>query len=293
MWKTLVVVACLSGAMMAQNTIQGCANQQNGNLRVVPNASYCRNPEYPVSWNVVGPQGAQGPQGIQGPQGVPGPQGLPGAPGTQGPPGPKGDTGDTGARGPAGLPGPKGDTGATGPEGPAGPGGVRGIKEFVFDAKNPAQTWTAPTGVTQVMVEMWGAGGGGGNGDPTSPCFSFGGNGGSYSRGVVSVNPGASYSIIPGKGGENNQDGQDSSMADDMGNKLITAGGGGTCFKVAGSIDPTAAISRLGLSLKDTAGQPAFGATFSPGPDAEKTGRGANWFDPLAHAFPGYVLLTW
>ena len=224
MWKTLVVVACLSGAMMAQNTIQGCANQQNGNLRVVPNASYCRNPEYPVSWNVVGPQGAQGPQGIQGPQGVPGPQGLPGAPGTQGPPGPKGDTGDTGARGPAGLPGPKGDTGATGPEGPAGPGGVRGIKEFVFDAKNPAQTWTAPTGVTQVMVEMWGAGGGGGNGDPTSPCFSFGGNGGSYSRGVVSVNPGASYSIIPGKGGENNQDGQDSSMADDMGNKLITAG---------------------------------------------------------------------
>ena len=114
---------------MAQNTIQGCANQQNGNLRVVPNASYCRNPEYPVSWNVVGPQGAQGPQGIQGPQGVPG---LPGLPGAQGAAGTKGDKGDPGAIGPQGPKGVKGDqgeiglTGAIGNPGPPGPPGPPG-----------------------------------------------------------------------------------------------------------------------------------------------------------------------
>ncbi len=297
MWKTLVVVGCLSGAMFAQNTIHGCANQQNGDLRVVPNASYCRVPEVPVSWNIVGPQGPQGPQGVQGPQGIPGlpgPQGLPGAPGAQGPAGPKGDTGDAGARGPAGLPGPKGDTGATGPEGPAGPGGVRGIQEFAFDANKPVQTWVAPPGVTQVMVEMWGGGGGGGNADITSHCFEAGGNGGAYSRGVIAVIPGETYTILVGSGGQNNQSG-DSSSVSDGGQTLIFAGGGGTCWFVpGGAVDPSAAISRPGsVSFENPAGQPAFGATFSPGPDAEKTGRGANWGDPLGHAFPGYVLLTW
>lgn len=100
MWKAIVVIGCLSGAMMAQNTIQGCANQQNGNLRVVPNASYCRNPEYPVSWNVAG---------------------------TQGPAGPAGPKGDPGPPGPAGVAGPKGDSGSPGPQGPTGPQGPPGF----------------------------------------------------------------------------------------------------------------------------------------------------------------------
>jgi Collagen triple helix repeat (20 copies) len=129
MWKTTMAVACLSGAMFAQNTIQGCANQQNGNLRVVPNATYCRNPEIPVSWNV------------QGPQGVPGLPGVPGAPGT---PGPKGDKGDTGATGPKGdhgemgLTGPMGNPGIQGPAGPAGDSGA-GVGYF------------SPIGV----IQMW------------------------------------------------------------------------------------------------------------------------------------------
>src|SRR5882724_362248 len=57
--------------------------------------------------------------------------------------------------------------------------------------------------------------------------------------------------------------------------------------------DFNATISRHLKSPFPTAGQPAFGATFSPGPDGEFTGKGANWGDPLSHAFAGYVLLTW
>jgi len=78
------------------------------------------------------------------------------------------------------------------------------------------------------------------------------------------------------------------------GQTLIVAPGGlGAGAGAVTGADPNAAIARRGGSNLSAAGEPAFGATFCPGPDGDKTGRGANWADPFGHAFAGYVLLTW
>ena len=76
-----------------------------------------------------------------------------------------------------------------------------------FDAST---TWTCPTGVTRIKVELWGGGGAGGNycyynGNPvTSGIYvNNGGNGGNggYNMAYLSVTPGASYQVTIGAGG--------------------------------------------------------------------------------------------
>ena len=71
----LVVGLALAGTAGAQ-VINGCADVNKGNLRVVKPNEPCGNNEYAVIWNAVGPQGPQGPQGVAGPTG---PTGAPGA----------------------------------------------------------------------------------------------------------------------------------------------------------------------------------------------------------------------
>ena len=100
--------------------IVACVNGQNGNARIVGSAGDCRQPEYAVQWNIVGPQG---PQGEQGPQGAPGPQGPPGQQGPPGDPGPQGPEGEQGPQGEQGIQGETGPQGDPGPEGPEGPPG--------------------------------------------------------------------------------------------------------------------------------------------------------------------------
>lgn len=139
-------------------------------------------------------------QGPAGPQGAQGPPGAPGAAGAQG------ATGAQGMQGPAGPQGPPGNSGS-------GTGGFNGIQEFTQNG-----TLTVPAGVTHLLVELWGAGGGGGGGllgaegcaaQLIGGCNTFaiagpqghGGGGGSYTRAVVSVTPGMTYSIVIGTGG--------------------------------------------------------------------------------------------
>lgn len=76
-------------------------------------------------------------------------------------------------------------------------------------------TWVVPGEVTKIIVEVWGAGGGGGELACGSPCginstnvgasggLSAGGSGGSggYARSILSVTPGSSYNIVVGTGG--------------------------------------------------------------------------------------------
>ena len=65
-------------------------------------------------------------------------------------------------------------------------------------------SWTAPTGITSVQVECWGAGGGGGGSDATSNSAGGGGGGGEYASSAVAVSPGSSYGYTvgaPGSGG--------------------------------------------------------------------------------------------
>ena len=54
-------------------------------------------------------------------------------------------------------------------------------------------TWTCPTGVTKVLVQLWGGGGGGGT--------SYAGQGGCYAEKQVTVIPDDDYGIVIGDGG--------------------------------------------------------------------------------------------
>ncbi|MBK9338510.1 MAG: HYR domain-containing protein [Lewinellaceae bacterium] len=59
-------------------------------------------------------------------------------------------------------------------------------------------TFTVPTGVTSITVECWGGGGKGGTRD--SDGVAGGGGGGAYSRKVVAVTPGNTYTVTVGAG---------------------------------------------------------------------------------------------
>lgn len=63
-------------------------------------------------------------------------------------------------------------------------------------------TWTAPSGVTSVTVELWGAGGGGGAGATlNSGRGGSGAGGGEYRKSVITVVPGNTYTIVVGAHG--------------------------------------------------------------------------------------------
>jgi hypothetical protein len=147
--------------------------------------------------------------------------------------GPQGSTGLTGPQGQIGqigLTGPQGATGIgisstsiqndslyvtytnnavqnAGYVGGSGNNGVFVAAQGVRIGFSSTTTWTCPQGVTQIQVELWGAGGGrGGNGGNAQLCQGgIGGNGGlgGYAIDTISVIPGTSYQIIIGQGGSN------------------------------------------------------------------------------------------
>jgi hypothetical protein len=157
------------------------------------NATTSHEPQLEItlrSTGAAGPPGPAGPPGAAGERGPAGPAGPPGPPGSAGAVGPVGRTGPAGPVGPAGPPGGVGPSGPTGPRGPSGPSGTSASTPAQMAAVGPALpegtpgglreyrtsgTWTAPPGVTRVLVEAWGAGGAGG---PGSPGSQGGGGGG-------------------------------------------------------------------------------------------------------------------
>ena len=153
-------------------------------------------PELDLVLASAGEQGPPGPQGAQGPPGPTGPQGPDGATGPAGPAGPSGPQGATGPQGPAGPQGP------TGPQGPPGiGGGFNGLQEF---SQSGTYSFTAPSGVTHISIEIWGAGGGGGGGVSIGGLVvtaGSGGGAGGYVRAIVAVTPGATYNVNVGEGG--------------------------------------------------------------------------------------------
>jgi subtilisin-like proprotein convertase family protein len=92
--------------------------------------------------------------------------------------------------------------------------------------RNPGSyQWMVPCGVTSITVEAWGAGASGVRG-------TGGGGGGAYARKVISVSPGATYSLYVGRGGGTyggswlsnpNYEGENSVF----GSNLVKAEGGG------------------------------------------------------------------
>jgi len=63
--------------------------------------------------------------------------------------------------------------------------------------------WVCPSGVTQIVVELWGGAGGGGisGGSAASPVSGGSGGNGGYNKATLQVIPGNIYPIIIGNGG--------------------------------------------------------------------------------------------
>lgn len=87
-----------------------------------------------------------------------------------------------------------------------------GYDQFKYHVAPPIGTWTVPAGVTQIMVEVWGGGGGSGHYGCDNACGNNTGNGehggsggsggaGSYGREILSVTPGTSYIVAVGAAG--------------------------------------------------------------------------------------------
>ena len=85
--------------------------------------------------------------------------------------------------------------------------------------------WTVPEGVTSIIIEMWGAGGGGGRSAQYS--FNKGGGAGGYGKSSIDVTPGQQFSVIVGAGGSGGSSGANG-QATSFGNIIAEGGTGGT-----------------------------------------------------------------
>ena len=108
----------------------------------------------------------------------------------------------------------------------------------VFDDPNADNSFKIPSGVKQILVEVWSAGGAGGGGcNAGSIVLGGGGGGGGYAKALLNVQPGAVYPVAVGEGGSGQPGRRGWGFCDgvDGGNSgfgrliNITGGGGGLC----------------------------------------------------------------
>jgi hypothetical protein len=263
-----------------------------------------------TAWTIMAAQGAQGAAGAQGPAGSAGATGAPGL---------------AGAQGPAGATGPAGPIGQTGPPGSGG-GGFSGIQEFTQSG-----TFTVPAGVTRLLVEMWGAGGGGGGGfvggegcspNPFGGCYTYnipgnqghGGGGGSYTRTIIAVTPGSTYSVVMGTGGAGGAGdtgtgpadggvGGTTEILDPSSSVLASAVGGGSPSGGVGVSGPNVIVRNGNPASASSGGVPAAGSIPLPGSAGKggAGGYGGAGFDNGSgnppggqgqQGNPGYALIT-
>lgn len=239
----VVPLAGLSAAVAFAATrpapqISACVQRRSG---VMYMARRCRRGDRRVVWSVRGPQGVRGLRGLVGRAGAVGPAGPAGVTGAQGA---AGLSGATGARGPVG------GTGATGPAGP-------GAQSFTASG-----SYTVPSGVSMIEVEVWGAGGGGG-GAANNP--GGGGGGGATVIATIPVSAGSSCTVTVGAGGSGGSlgydgtSGQDSSVS--CANGVATANGGGYgTYSGSGGAGGASAFSNDAVALMSASGsqgQPA------------------------------------
>jgi hypothetical protein len=87
--------------------------------------------------------------------------------------------------------------------GPPGAPGLPGGTSFQIAVFSTSGTFIVPTGISSIIIELWGGGGGGGGEFIFLPGVAFGGGGGSgaYVRGTISVTPGQSIPVTVGTGG--------------------------------------------------------------------------------------------
>jgi hypothetical protein len=103
---------------------------------------------------------------------------------------------------------------------------VSGDEVTVIYSSNGTESFTIPSGVTSIRVQVWGAGGRGGT--QTSNGEGGGGGGGAYSESTITVTPGTTYTAFIGRGSDTEDDGQDSwlSTSSNSSNAVVLAKGG-------------------------------------------------------------------
>lgn len=124
-------------------------------------------------------------------------------------------------------------------------------------------TFTVPAGVTSITVQAWGGGGRGGSrtfGSPDNTGFG-GGGGGGYSRSVIGVTSGATYTVTVGAGSTSNATPGGDSWFDN--NTVLLARGGST---VANNTTTGANGGAAGIGdVTRTGGKGANGGSANPG----------------------------
>lgn len=88
-------------------------------------------------------------------------------------------------------------------------------------------TFTVPTGVYRILVEVWGGGGGGGGGGSGNQAGGGGGGGGGYAAAWIAVSPGNQYAVTIGGGGGGGTNGNNATGGGNTTfGSLLTANGG-------------------------------------------------------------------
>jgi hypothetical protein len=203
-------------------------------------------------------------------------------------------------------------------------GPIGGLREY-----RSTGTWTAPAGVTRVLLEAWGAGGAGGPGALGPGSGGGGGGAAAYRRGVVAVVPGTTYELVVGDGGQPDPsgggDGRDTQFREvSTGTVLFSVrpGQGGRAARPDGApgaggsggrAEATAGVARdgsegaageacrpaplspstcLGPGRGGPGGAAARGS-IEPPPRAGSGGSGGVAGRPGLPGGPGYVILMW
>ncbi len=171
----------------------------------------------------------------------------------------------------------------------------------VTDTFVASGTWTAPPGVTSVVVEAWGGGGAGG-GNNTNVDGGGGGGGGGYSMATIAVVPGTLYTVTVGAGGTavdlaDGGAGGDSwfsttatLLAKGGGGGAAPAGGAGGVGGVGGAAAAGVGTTRFsggngGTGRNSTTGRGGPGGS-SAGTAANGTSGPATWATATAAAAP-------
>lgn len=173
-----------------------------------------------------------------------------------------------------------------------------------------------------MIVELWGAGGGGGSCGGNIFCGNPGGGGGAgaYSRGVLTVTPLTNYFVTIGSGGAENSDGGSTQFNETgMGGTILMQAGGGrqggdgggfnNCYSTSpacgsgGAPDSTAPIGHTGASgsfltncaASGAAGFPiqGFPTTVGAGGSGVYTSLLKCTVTPQVTGQNGYAILTW
>jgi hypothetical protein len=278
--NTTIVANMPSNPSLLPGTYTMTVKASTGTIAMFGVTNGAVGPQGPMG--LIGPQGATGPSGAQGIQGPPGPQGPPGS---QGPQGPKGDTGAPGGSIPTNL------------------------QEFTSNG-----TFTVPSGITSLQVELVGGGGGSGIVSASPSVVGAGGGSGAYTRALLTVTPGSTYNVVVGSAGDPEVAGGDTIVSDSAQNVVAFAGGGaaaslytqgtgGICTPAA-----TPAICRPGVSggpgaAEFVMGVPGAGIGGAPtmfavgggalGPGGIQGGKAAGDPETAGGSQPGYVLISW